>query len=666
MPQGDTEASTEEAGGIPGGTPLIIVESPSKARTLERYLGGRYSVRASMGSIRDLPKSDLGIDEANDFEQTYVVIPGKEKVIKDLKAAAKKASGVVLATDPDREGESISWHIAEELHLLDPQRVAFEEITKSAVEKALLAPRGIDEDLVSAQKARRVIDRLVGYKVSPVLWRKVKPSISAGRVQSVAVRLVCEREAEIDAFQAREYWTIEAQLRRPGREPDFTARLLTSKPAEGVPEEERTEGAEEEGAAVATGARPELPDEATANSVLEKLRTAAYEVSSVEVRERASNPRAPYETSSLQQDASNRIRFSPRKAMQVAQQLYEGVELGPEGPSGLITYMRTDDTRVSAEAVGAAQGWIRKQYGDEYAQARGWGKKKGAGPVEAQGAHEAIRPTDVSRTPESVSQYLTPDQLRLYTMIWRRFMASQMAPARYENTRVDITAGDYTLRATGSIRRFDGFERVWEREVDDEPGIPELAAGDLLDLLDLASEQHFTQPPPRYTEASLIKELEERGIGRPSTYAPTIDTIEKRGYVRAVERRLHPTPLGKAVNAFMVSNFGELVEYDFTANMEGDLDKIENGRSWVPFMRAFNNELDASLAKATDAEPVRPTAMAERTGEICPKCGEGELVKRAGKFGEFVGCSRYPACDYIKDREEARPGRDRRDLPQMR
>jgi DNA topoisomerase-1 len=651
MPEGNTEASSKEAAGIPNGTPLIIVESPSKARTLERYLGGRYSVRASMGSIRDLPKSDLGIDEANDFEQTYVVIPGKEKVIKDLKAAARKASSVVLATDPDREGESISWHIAEELKLRDPQRVAFEEITKSAVEKALLAPRGIDDDLVSAQKARRVIDRLVGYKVSPVLWRKVKPSISAGRVQSVAVRLVCEREAEIDAFQAREYWTIEARLQAPGREPDFTARLLTSKPAEGAVEDEQGEGGEED-AAVAESGRPELPDEASANRVLEALRAATYQVGSVEVRERASNPRAPYETSSLQQDASNRIRFSPRKAMQVAQQLYEGVELGPEGPSGLITYMRTDDTRISNEAVASAQEWIKAQYGDQYAQARAWGKKKGAGPVEAQGAHEAIRPTDASRTPESVAQYLTSDQLRLYTMIWRRFMASQMAPARYENTRVDITAGDYTLRATGSIRRFDGFERVWEREVDDETGIPELAAGDNLDLLDLNGEQHFTQPPPRFTEASLIKELEERGIGRPSTYAPTIDTIEKRGYVRAVERRLHPTPLGKAVNAFMVSNFGKLVEYHFTADMEGDLDKIENGSAWVPFMRTFNNQLDASLARATEADPVRPTAHAERTGETCPKCGEGELVKRAGRFGEFVGCSRYPACDYIKDREE--------------
>jgi DNA topoisomerase I len=650
MPKGRTGASKREAAGNLNETPLIIVESPSKARTLERYLGGRYSVRASMGAIRDLPKSDLGIDEANDFEQTYVVIPGKEKVIKELKAAAKGASGVVLATDPDREGESISWHIAEELHLLDPQRVAFEEITKSAVERALLAPRGIDEDLVSAQKARRVIDRLVGYKVSPVLWRKVKPSISAGRVQSVAVRLVCEREEEIDAFQAREYWTIEAQLRRPGREPDFTARLLTTKPSEGVADEEGAGSADENG--TKEGGRPELADEATATGVLEQLRQAAYKVEAVDVRERASNPRPPYETSSLQQDASNRIRFSPRRAMQIAQQLYEGVELGPEGPSGLITYMRTDDTRVSAEAVGAAQGWIREQYGDEYAQARGWGKKKGAGPVQAQGAHEAIRPTDVRRTPESVAAYLSSDQLRLYTMIWRRFMASQMTPARYENTRVDISAGEYTLRANGSIRRFDGFERVWERDVDEEPEIPELSAGDLLDLLDLASEQHFTQPPPRYSEASLIKELEERGIGRPSTYAPTIDTIERRGYVRAVERRLHPTPLGKAVNAFMVSNFGELVEYDFTAHMEGDLDKIENGRSWVPFMRAFNNELDESLAKAREADPVRPTAMAEKTGEICPKCNEGELVKRAGKFGEFVGCSRYPACDYIKDREE--------------
>ena len=663
MPKAKSRARAGAGAGT--GSPLIIVESPSKARTLERYLGGRYVVRASMGAIRDLPKSDMGIDEDHEFEQTYVVIPGKEKVIKDLKSAARSASGVVLATDPDREGESISWHIAEVLNLQNPQRVEFEEITKTAVEKALLAPRAIDDDLVSAQRARRVIDRLMGYKVSPVLWRKVKPSISAGRVQSVAVRLVCEREAEIDAFTTVEYWTIEAQLRRPGTEPDFTARLLTTRPAGDSAEAEVADADKSEADGPAGRddfQRPELADEATATAVLEELRAAQYAVRSVETRERTSNPKAPYETSTLQQDASNRLRFGPRKAMQVAQQLYEGVELGAEGLTGLITYMRTDQTRLSNEAIAAARDFVTTQYGGPYSNPRQWEKKKGKAAVEAQGAHEAIRPTEVGRTPESIRSHLTSDQLRLYTIIWRRFMASQMSPARYENTRVDVGAGEYVLRATGSIRRFDGFERVWERETDDDPGIPELAQGDNLDLLDIASEQHFTQPPPRYTEASLIKELEERGIGRPSTYAPTIDTIEKRGYVKVLERRLHPTPLGKAVTAFLLLNFEEFLEYDFTADMEANLDKIENGDAWVPFMNDFNRQLNDLLAKAQKAEPVRP--QAERIGEQCPKCGEGELVKRDGRFGEFVGCSRYPECDYIKDREErAAPQEVGRDCP---
>ena len=643
-----TRKSGAETAGPRNGTPLIIVESPSKARTLERYLNGRFAVRASVGAVRDLPKSDMGIDEEHEFQQTYVVIPGKEKTIKDLKSAARKASQVLLGTDPDREGEAISWHLADELKLTDPLRVEFEEITRSGVEKALQSPRPIDTDLVNAQVARRVIDRLVGYKVSPVLWRKVKPSISAGRVQSVAVRLVCERELEIEAFDSREYWTIDVDLRREGKEPDFTARLLTRRPASGDPEENTEENTSED-----SGGRPEIPDEESAKAAVEKIRAAAIRVASIDLRERTSNPRAPYETSSLQQDASTRLGFNPRRAMQVAQQLYEGVELGAEGSAGLITYMRTDDTRISEEAVSATRGFVSSQFGDDYIASRAWGKKgaKGkAAAVEAQSAHEAIRPTDVTRTPESVSRFLSPEQLRLYTLIWRRFVASQMAPARYDTTRVDITAGDLPLRATGSIRRFDGFERVWEREASDDSGIPELAAGDDLQTRDVRSEQHFTQPPPRYSEASLIKELEERGIGRPSTYAPTIETIVKRSYVKLVERRLQPTPLGKAVNTFLVNNFGKLLEYDFTANMESDLDRIEKGTAWVPFMKDFNHQLDGWLASAREADPVRPAA--ERTGESCPKCGEGELVKREGRYGEFVGCSRYPECDYIKDREE--------------
>lgn len=649
MPTPKNGAGTAGAG---TGTPLIIVESPSKARTLERYLGGRFAVRASVGAVRDLPKSDMGIDEEHDFDQTYVIIPGKEKTIKDLKAAAKQASKVLLGTDPDREGEAISWHLADELKLKDPLRVEFEEITKSGVEKALQSPRPIDIDLVNAQVARRVIDRLVGYKVSPVLWRKVKPSISAGRVQSVAVRLVCEREEEIEAFNSREYWTVEVDLRKDGAAPDFTARLRTRRPASGDPDENKDAEAEAE-----DGGLPELASEATATAAVEALRAAAFTVAGVELKERASNPRGPYETSTLQQDASTRLGFNPRRAMQVAQQLYEGVELGAEGLTGLITYMRTDDTRISDEAVRDTRAFVASQFGDNYVQSRPWGKKnakptkaKAAPAVEAQSAHEAIRPTDVSRTPEAVAAFLSPEQLRLYTLVWRRFVASQMAPARYDTTRVDIEAGEFKLRATGSIRRFDGFERVWEREASDDSGIPEVSEGDALAMLDVRSDQHFTQPPPRYSEASLIKELEERGIGRPSTYAPTIETIVKRAYVKLLERRLHPTPLGKAVNRFLVTNFGKLLEYDFTANMESDLDRIEKGTAWVPFMRQFNDQLDGWLTSAREADPVRPAA--ERTGEACPKCGEGELVKREGRYGEFVGCSRYPECDYIKDREE--------------
>lgn len=645
-----TRKSGAGTAGAADGTPLIIVESPSKARTLERYLGGRFAVRASLGSVRDLPKSDMGIDEEHDFKQTYVVIPGKEKTIKDLKAAARKASQVLLGTDPDREGEAISWHLADELKLRDPLRVEFEEITKSGVEKALQSPRPIDTDLVNAQVARRVIDRLVGYKVSPVLWRKVKPSISAGRVQSVAVRLVCEREQEIEAFNSREYWTVEVSLRKEGAEPDFTARLRTRRPASGDPEENRDAEVED------AGGLPELATAEAATAAVAALRAAEFQVASVELKERTSNPRGPYETSSLQQDASTRLGFNPRRAMQVAQQLYEGVELGAEGLTGLITYMRTDDTRISAEAVATTRQFVTTQFGDSYSQARGWGKKgqKGKPAVEAQSAHEAIRPTDVTRTPEAISGYLSPEQLRLYTLIWRRFVASQMAPARYDTTRVDIDAGEHQLRATGSIRRFDGFERVWEREASEDSGIPEVSAGDSLALVDVPDPvQHFTQPPPRYSEASLIKELEERGIGRPSTYAPTIETIVKRAYVKLIERRLHPTPLGKAVNSFLVSNFGKLLEYDFTANMETDLDRIEKGTAWVPFMRQFNDQLDQWLSSAREADPVRPAPV--RTGETCPKCGEGELVKREGRYGEFVGCSRYPECDYIKDREERQP-----------
>jgi DNA topoisomerase-1 len=645
-----TQAAAQESSSR--GKPLIIVESPSKARTLERYLEGRYDVRASVGHVRDLPKSDFGIDEEHDFKQTYVVVPGKEATIRELKKASKDHEHVLLGTDPDREGEAISWHLAEALKLKDPLRVEFHEITKSAVEKALAEPRPIDQDLVNAQIARRVIDRLVGYKISPVLWRKVKPSISAGRVQSVAVRLVVEREAEIQAFVPVESWSIEADLHKEGAPPDFKAKLLTRAPADST-DTGKAEADDARAEAEGDGAqRPEVPDEATAETILTELRAADYAVRSVEKKEVSRNPAHPYTTSTLQQDASSRLRFNPRRTMVIAQQLYEGVDIGSEGPTGLITYMRTDSTRVSEQATGAAREHIVAQFGSEYARTTPLKARGGNAPVAAQEAHEAVRPTEVRRTPDSVREYLSNEQFRLYQLVWRRFVASQMAAARFDTTRVDIAAGSYILRTTGSILRFDGFYRVWEREADSEEAaaLPDLGEGDPLTLLDLTKEQHFTQPPPRYTEASLIKELEERGIGRPSTYAPTIETIERRRYVKVEERRLHPTPLGKAVTEFLVGNFGHLFEYAFTANMETDLDRIEDGTNWIPIMREFNKELTNLLDNAREADPVRPTA--ERIGEKCPKCSEGELVKRQGRYGEFVGCSRYPDCDYIKDRDE--------------
>jgi DNA topoisomerase-1 len=624
-----------------GSTPLIIVESPAKARTLSKFLGGRYQVKASMGAVRDLPKEGIGVDENNDFAQTYVINPNKTKTVRELKEAAKGASEVLLATDPDREGEAISWHLAQALRLINPIRIEFHEITKSAVDKAIASPRALDNNLVNAQIARRVLDRLVGYKISPILFRKISGAKSAGRVQSVAVRLICEREDEIDAFKSQEYWSLEALLKATGKEPDFKARLLTKGVEDKDKKKEDTEGA---------FYRPEIKDEQTAKIIKDELQKAQYKILSVDKKEQTRNPPKPYITSSIQQDASTRLYFNPKRTMAIAQQLYEGVEIGSAGPVGLITYMRTDSIRIAPEAEAAAKQFIEKTWGVAYCKTGAASGGKAKSPVAAQDAHEAIRPTDVTRTPKSLQANLSEEQHKLYTLIWKRFVASQMATAKFDTTKVDISADKYRLRANGSILRFEGFYKVWERkaENDDELGIPELSIQDALSLLDLISEQHFTQPPPRYTEASLIKELEEKGIGRPSTYASTVGTIQERQYVETLERKLHPTSLGKTVNTFLIANFGNLFEYDFTANMENELDKIAKGTAWLPFMHSFNNQLKGFLGKANDAESFK------RTGETCPECNQGELIVKQGRFGLFTGCERYPECKYIRKDEGMR------------
>ena len=613
--------------------PLIIVESPAKAKTLGRFLGGRYDIKASMGHVRDLPKSTLGIDIEHAFKPEYVTIPGKESTIKDLKAAAKGASEILLASDPDREGEAIAWHLAHVLHLKDPRRIELHEITQSAVQKALDALRPMNQDLVDAQQARRVIDRLVGYKLSPLLWKKIRKGLSAGRVQSVAVRLVCEREEEIERFVPVESWTLDAMLSKadlPQRV--FAARLVG------------TQASEE---------KLELTNEPQVREIIGQLDGATYKVLGIETKDTTRNAPPPYKTSTLQQDASSRLRLKPNRTMSLAQQLYEGVELGSEGPVGLITYMRTDSFRVSDDASAAARRFITDRFGPTYAR-RDKIEFKSKGPV--QDAHEAIRPTEVERTPDSVKSFLTPDQFKLYRLIWQRFAASQMSAARFAQTRVEIGAADYLFRANGSVLVFDGFYRVWERDSDndEEKELPALAVDELLNLQELKPEQHFTQPPPRYTEASLIKALEELGVGRPSTFAPTVEVIQTRHYVKQDERRLFPTELGKTVNAWLIEHFPEVVDVKFTAGMEEELDDVEEGRrKWVPIVREFYKPFSKTLTKAEATARVK-VPMRE-TGEDCPKCKaegrNGRLVYRMSRLGEFIGCSLYPECDYIQGRE---------------
>lgn len=613
---------------------LVIVESPAKARTLSHILGRGYVVKASKGHVRDLPKSELGVQITNGFEPTYVTLPDKRPVVKEVQGLAKGADAVYLATDPDREGEAIAWHLVQAARL-DPRkvrRVAFHEITEGAVREAFRQPRAIDMNLVEAQQARRIMDRLVGYTLSPFLWQKVwRGPLSAGRVQSAALRLVVEREREIQAFVSQEYWSITAHLRKRPRGASFTARLYSR-----VGEKERLP----------------LPNQAAAQGILDDLEGARYLVAEVHQREVHQRPPPPFITSTLQQEAWRKLRMSARQSMLIAQQLYEGVTLGDEGVVGLITYMRTDSTHVAETAQAEARDYIHQRWGGDYVPSapRVYATKvKGA-----QEAHEAIRPTSVRREPSRVQPFLTPDQFRLYDLIWKRFLASQMADALLDTVNVDIhaqaTSGNaYLFRASGSTVKFPGFRTVYEEGKDEpeeeaERSLPPLLQGEVVDCTRLEPAQHFTQPPPRYTEASLIKAMEERGIGRPSTYAPTVSTIQERGYVRRENGRLVPTPLGFAVSDLLVRHFPDIVDYDFTAQMEEDLDAIAEGkRQRIDVLRAFYLPFSHDLEKAK--------ASAERvsipSGETCEQCGKPMLLRR-GRYGVFLSCSGYPQCRNAK------------------
>ncbi|RLB58521.1 MAG: type I DNA topoisomerase [Deltaproteobacteria bacterium] len=605
---------------------LLIVESPTKAKTLKRYVGTGFTVKASVGHVKDLPRSRLGVDVEHDFAPELVVIRGKKKVIEELRRSAKSARQVLLAPDPDREGEAIAWHIAEELKDVNPriQRVVFNEITKAAVLAALESPREIDANLVAAQQARRVLDRLVGYEISPLLWDKVRRGLSAGRVQSVALRLVVERERQIEAFKPREYWTIEQQLRPAG--------------SDGEPFQAQLEKI--------SGKKAKIADGETAARIRSELLELEHRVARVERKERLRRPLPPFTTSTLQQAAASVLRFSAKKTMRVAQQLYEGIDVAGEGTVGLITYMRTDSTRLAGQALEQARRFISSAFGPDYLPGKPvqYRAKKGA-----QDAHEAIRPTNVELSPEKVRGSLSRDQARLYELIWRRFVACQMAPARYDQTGVDINAGNYLLRATGSVLKFPGFLAVaGNGEEQDGNQLPPLEPEGLLEVLEVETKQHFTQPPPRFSEGTLVKELEERGIGRPSTYASIIDTIVSKHYVERENGRLHPTDLGKMIADLLVESFPEIMDVDFTASMEKSLDEVEEGRrQWVALLREFYDGFSQTLARAK--KNMRDVKREEiPTEHVCEKCGRPMVIKW-GRNGHFLACSGYPECRNTKE-----------------
>jgi len=617
---------------------LVIVESPAKAKTVGRFLGKGYTVRASVGHVRDLLKSQLSVDVENDFAPKYRVPNEKKEVVKELKKLAKKSEEVYLATDPDREGESISWHLMEaaEIEPERTKRVVFHEITAPAVAEAFSHPRSIDMNLVNAQQARRILDRLVGYSISPILWEKVRGRLSAGRVQSVALRLIVDREREIEDFKPVEYWSIHGEFQPENLKSSFIAKLVR------VDEKE-----------------PELPDEETVKPLLIDMETASYAITKVKRGERRRKPAAPFTTSTLQQEASRKLGFTAKRTMALAQGLYEGQDVGNGGSTGLITYMRTDSTNVSGTAQNEARDYVSGKYGADFIPPTPPVYKTKS--ANAQEAHEAIRPTSVMRTPEAVKEFLEPAMLKLYRLIWQRFVASQMEAAVYDTLQVEVTGKtnehEYLLRASGSAVKFPGFMVVYEeaknedaKAEDEEENVKipaGIAEGQKQELVRLIPEQHFTQPPPRFTEASLVQALEENGIGRPSTYAPTISTIQQRGYVVREDKRLLPTDTGMQVNDLMVQYFPEVVDLNFTAHMEEDLDKIAEGEmTWVDAIREFYEPFSADIKKAQAEMPVTKSEP-EPIGRACPECA-GELVIRYGRFGKFISCANFPTCRYTE------------------
>lgn len=599
---------------------LVIVESPSKAKTIGKYLGSRYKVVASVGHVRDLPKSKLGIDVENDFEPQYISIRGKGDLIKELKKEAKKAGKIYLATDPDREGEAISWHLAFLLGIDpgSPCRIEFNEITKNRIKEAIKNPRAIDLSLVDAQQARRVLDRLVGYQISPLLWRKVRKGLSAGRVQSAALKIICDREKEIRSFVPEEYWTITAEF---NKKKNFTAKLSYK-----------------------NGKKIKISSKEENDKILEELSYNKYSVSKIIEKPRVKKPYAPFTTSSMQQDAANKLNFNTRKTMVVAQQLYEGIDVGKRGTMGLITYLRTDSVRVSDEAKAAAASYVTEEFGEEYSANNIFSSKR----KDVQDAHEAIRPSDVNLKPEGIKEYLSGDQFKLYKLIWTRFVASQMAAARYDSMQVDIENGKYRFRANGSKRLFDGYQKVYKTADEEKDNLlPELNEGEELKLIDIKGEQNFTQPPARFTEASLVKTLEELNIGRPSTYAPIVGTLAERRYVKKEKKSLIPSELGFLVTGLMEEYFKEIVDVRFTASMEDRLDEVETtGHEWKQIIRDFYGPFRKDLEKA-DAAIEKVVVEDKPTGEVCELCGKS-MVFKAGRYGDFIACSGYPECRNTK------------------
>ncbi len=603
---------------------LVIVESPAKAKTIGRFLGKGFKIEASMGHVRDLPKSQMGVDIDHEFEPKYITIRGKGDLISKLKKEAKNADRVYLATDPDREGEAISWHLAKLLDLDEKEkcRISFNEITKNAIKSAIKSPRRIDQNIVDAQQARRVLDRIVGYKISPLLWRKVRKGLSAGRVQSVATRLICDREEEIEKFVEEEYWTIGAKLTEPKSKASFEAKFYGS-----------------------SNEKIELQNEEQVNAILEEVKDEEFKVKKTKASEKRKSPAPPFITSTMQQEAARKIGFTTKKTMMVAQQLYEGIDVKGMGAMGLVTYIRSDSTRIAKEAQDEARSFIEEKYGKKYLpeDVRVY-KNKSA----SQDAHEAIRPTHINLEPQAIKESLNNDQFKLYKLIWERFVASQMASAIYDTVSVDITAGKYLFKANGSKMKFLGFSAVYTEGKDEESdeadiNIPEMTEGQKVSLKKLDPKQHFTQPPSRYTEATLVKVLEEKGIGRPSTYAPIITTIQARGYVEKEKKFLIPTELGKIVTEIMKNNFVDIVDVQFTAQMEKKLDDVEEGeKKWVEVMKDFYSPFDDVLKKAEESIG-HVDVPDEVTDIICEKCGRNMVIKN-GRFGKFLACPGFPEC----------------------